>query len=170
MRGAELLDDGYVRIPLVVGGAVEELDTQGLLWQPDPGANTIAWLAWHLARVQDAHLAELHGEQEQWVQGAWALRFGLAQDTTETGYGHTREEMLAVRPDSAEAVVDYLDVVTQRTRAFLASVTDDDLDRIVDRSWDPPVTMGVRLVSVLDDGLQHAGQAAYLRGMYDRTR
>jgi hypothetical protein len=170
MRSSELLDDGYSRIPEVVRAAVEGLDLEGLLWQPDPDANTIAWLTWHLARVQDAHLAELHSEGEQWAQGGWASRFGLAQDSVETGYGHTREQMLAVRPESAEVVVDYLDTVTLRTRAFLATVTDEDLDQVVDRSWDPPVTMGVRLVSVLDDAAQHAGQAAYVRGVYDRAR
>jgi hypothetical protein len=38
---------------------------------------------------------------------------------------------------------------------------------VVDASWDPPVTLGVRLVSVISDDLQHAGQAAYLRGMIE---
>ena len=53
----------------------------------------------------------------------------------------------------------------QATVAYLATVAPEDLDRVVDERWDPPVTLGVRLVSVLSDDLQHAGQAAYARGL-----
>ena len=52
-----------------------------------------------------------------------------------------------------------------RTVAHLAGLSEADLDRVVDERWDPPVTLGVRLVSVISDDLQHAGQAAYLRGL-----
>ena len=45
---------------------------------------------------------------------------------------------------------------------MLEGLAPDDLDRVVDRRWDPPVTLGVRLVSIADDSLQHAGQAAYV--------
>lgn len=48
-------------------------------------------------------------------------------------------------------------------------VTDGDLKRAVDESWDPPVTLAVRLVSVISDGRQHAGQAAYVRGLVKRA-
>ena len=119
---------------------------------------------WHLARIQDAQIAELIDADQLWVSGDWASRFGLEPDPDNHGYGHTPEQVLQVRPESSQALLDYLAAVDERTTAMLAGLTADDLDRVVDRNWDPPVTLGVRLVSVADDGLQHAGQAAYVRG------
>jgi uncharacterized damage-inducible protein DinB len=168
MDTSQLLDEAYGRIPEVARRAVDGLDAEALRWQPEPSANTIGWLVWHLARIQDDHLAELIGDEQVWVAGGWAPRFGLQAGTTETGFGHTAEQVRAVRPDGAEVLLEYLDAVTARTRDFLTTIDADDLDRVVDTSWDPPVTMGVRLVSVTADGLQHAGQAAYLRGLHDR--
>jgi hypothetical protein len=60
--------------------------------------------------------------------------------------------------------------VAGRTAAYLAGVDAAELDRIIDRSYDPPVSVGVRLVSVISDNLQHAGQALYVRGSFDRQR
>jgi hypothetical protein len=112
-------------------------------------------------------VAELLDTDQIWVGGDWAARFGLAPDPHNTGYGHTAEEVLAVRPRDTDVLVAYHDAVDARTRDMLAILTPDDLDRIVDRRWDPPVTLGVRLVSIADDSLQHAGQAAYVRGILD---
>lgn len=120
---------------------------------------------WHVGRVEDHHVAELLGADQLWVVGDWAPRFGLDADPSNTGYGHTPEQVATVRPEAPGALLEYLDAVHERTLGMLAALTPDDLDRIVDRRWDPPVTMGVRLVSVADDGLQHLGQAAYARGV-----
>jgi len=155
----------YGRIPPLVGEAVDGLDAQQLIWQPSPEANTIGWLVWHLARVQDHHVAEILDTDQVWIGADWASRFGLEPDSSNTGYGHGASDVLSVRPDGARAPVEYLDAIDQRTRTMLANVDDVDLDRIVDRRWDPPVTLGVRLVSIADDCLQHAGQAAYMRGL-----
>ncbi len=165
MDVASLLLELYGRIPPLARGAVEGVGPDGLTEAPSAGANTIAWLVWHLARVQDHHVAELLGAQQVWVGGDWAGRFGLEPDPSNTGYGHSAEEVASVRPDGSEALLEYLDAVDGRTRSLLQGLTPDDLERIVDRRWDPPVTMGVRLVSIADDSLQHAGQAAYVRGL-----
>jgi Protein of unknown function (DUF664) len=165
MDVASLLLELFGRIPPLARAAVEGVDSDRLTEQPSAGANTIAWLVWHLTRVQDHHVAELLDADQVWVGGDWARRFGLEADPSNTGYGHSGEEMAAVRPDQPEVLLDYLDVVDARTRAMLAELAPEDLDRIVDRRWDPPVTMGVRLISVANDCLQHAGQAAYVRGL-----
>lgn len=165
MDVAAVLLELYGRIPPLARDAVEGLSADQLLASPGADANTIGWLIWHLARVQDHHIAELLETDQLWATGDWAGRFGLDADPANTGYGHTAAEVAAVRPESAGALLEYLDAADAQTRSLLASVTADDLDRIVDRRWDPPVTLGVRLVSVADDCLQHAGQAAYLRGL-----
>jgi len=162
---AELLLEIYGRVPPLARDAVEGLDPAQLAETPAPGTNSIGWLVWHLARVADHHIAELLDAPQLWATGAWAGRFGLDPDPSNTGYGHAPADVAAVRPESADALLDYLHAVDERTRSYLEGVTADDLDRIVDRRWDPPVTLGVRLVSVADDCLQHAGQAAYVRGL-----
>jgi hypothetical protein len=162
---AGLLLDIYGRVLPLAQDAVDGLDAGELATQPAPGANSIAWLIWHLARVQDHHVSELLDTTQLWESGDWAERFGLDGDPSDTGYGHTVEEMDRVRPDGPDALLDYLTAVDQRTREMLSGLSPADLDRIVDRRWDPPVTLGVRLVSIADDCLQHVGQAAYVRGL-----
>ncbi|MDP9071843.1 MAG: DinB family protein [Actinomycetota bacterium] len=165
MDVASLLLELYGRIPPVVRGAVEGVDLDRLTKPPWPGANTIAWLVWHLTRVQDHHVAEILGADQLWLAGDWAGRFALDPDPWNTGYGHTAEQVAAVRPKRPEVLLEYLDTVYRRTRTMLEELVPADLDRIVDWEWDPPVTLGVRLVSIADDSLQHAGQAAYVRGV-----
>jgi uncharacterized damage-inducible protein DinB len=170
MDVAALLLEYYGRIPALARDAVEGLDLDALVEPPEPGANTIAWLVWHLTRVQDDHIAELLEAEQVWETGDWAPRFGLEPDPHNTGYGHSPDEMAAVRPQRPAVLLEYLDAVHARTSAFLEGLTPDDLDRVVDRRWDPPVTLGVRLVSIADDDAQHAGQAAYVRGLLERRR
>jgi uncharacterized damage-inducible protein DinB len=160
-----LLLELYGRIPPLARHAVEGLDVERLTERPGPGANTLAWLIWHLARVQDDHVAEILEVDQLWAHGDWARQLGLQPDPSNTGYGHSVEEVATVRPERPEVLLEYLDAVDARTREMLRNLTPTELDRIVDRRWDPPVTLGVRLVSIADDSLQHAGQAAYVRGL-----
>jgi uncharacterized damage-inducible protein DinB len=164
-----LLLDLYSRTPPIVTGAVEGLDERQLAWAPAPGANSIAWLVWHLTRVQDHHISELLDEEQIWTKGEWAAGYGVDPDPHNTGYGHGPEDIASVRPESAAVLLGYLDVVDARTQRMLEGLSDAELDRIVDKRWDPPVTLGVRLISVADDCLQHGGQAAYVRGLLDRA-
>jgi hypothetical protein len=165
MDTAALLLELYGRVPPLAHEAVDGLDPDGLVWQPAPGANTIGWLVWHTARVQDHDISELTGDDQLWVTGDRAAGFGLDPDPSNTGYGHGAADVLAVRPESAAVLLDYLAATDQRSTTFIAGLSPDRLDEIVDRRWDPPVTLGVRLVSVADDCLQHVGQAAYVRGL-----
>jgi hypothetical protein len=164
----DLLVEVYGRQPELVRDAVVGLSAEQLRWAPDWGANSIGWLVWHLTRVQDHHVAELLDEDQIWVTGAWAARLGVRPDPHDTGYGHTPAQVAAVRPDGAEALLAYFTAVHRRTLAMLRGLTPQDLDRIVDKRWDPPVTLGVRLVSIADDDAQHVGQAAYVRGLLPR--
>lgn len=165
MDAAATLLDLYGRIPPLARHAVDGLTTDELVARVGPHANTVAWLVWHATRVQDHHLAELRGTEQLWPVGDWAARVGLEPDPSNTGYGHSVAQVGSVRPSGASDLLDYADAVQGATTAFLASIADPDLDVIVDRRWEPPVTMGVRLISVADDSLQHLGQAAYVRGL-----
>jgi hypothetical protein len=165
MEVASLLLELYGRIPALASAAVEGVQPGQLVERPGPEANTIAWLIWHLARVQDHHMAEILDTDQVWAAGDWARRFGLPPGAPNTGYGDSPTEVAAVRPESPGTLLEYLDAVSARTLDFLGTLQPGDLDRVVDRHFDPPVTLGVRLVSIADDCLQHAGQAAYLKGL-----
>jgi hypothetical protein len=164
MNADDLLIEAYGRLPELVRAAVDGLSPDRLRWAPAPDANTVGWLGWHLTRVADTHLAELTGDEQVW-DDAYAARFSLTADPADSGYGHTPEQVAAVRPDGADAVLDYFDAVYARMTAYLRGLRPEELDRVVDEDWDPPVTLGVRLISILDDAVQHAGQAAYVRGL-----
>jgi len=168
MNTSELLAELFGRIPDEIHLAVDGLSVDDLAWAPGDGRNSIGWLVWHLTRVQDDHVAELMNGDQVWATGPWAARFGLEPDTHDTGYGHRAADVARVRPESAAALLEYYDAVAARTNEFLSTLSDTDLDRVVDTRWDPPVTLGVRLVSIADDDIQHAGQAAYVRGLLDR--
>lgn len=165
MDTSGLLVDAFGRIRQAVHHAVDGLTSEGLAFRPDSQANSIAWLIWHLTRIQDDHVADAEGRAQTWTADGWVGRFGLPLDPSDTGYGHTADHVAAVRVDSGELLTGYYDDVHRQTARFIERLGHDELDRIVDYSWDPPVSLGVRLNSVLADDLQHVGQAAYVRGL-----
>ena len=165
MNANDVLNDALGRLPRLVRRAVQNLTPEQLRWAPAEGANTIAWLVWHLARVQDGHVSELLGSEQVYISGDWARKFGLKPDPSDTGYGYAAAEVAAVQPESWHALVDYYTAVHERTVAYVEGLTEDELDQVIDENWDPPVTLGVRLISVLGDDTQHVGQAAYVRGL-----
>ncbi|MFC7550865.1 DinB family protein [Plantactinospora sp. GCM10030261] len=169
MEARDLLLEVFDRLPGLVREAVRTLSAEQLRQPPGPGANTVGWLVWHLTRVQDSHVAEVLDAEQVWLTSDWADAFGRTADPADTGFGHSAAEVAALAPRDADALVGYHEAVAARTRDFLAGLTPADLDRVVDENWDPPVTLGVRLASVADDDLQHVGQAAYARGLIERS-
>jgi hypothetical protein len=168
----ELLEDAYARIRETGTEVVDGLTEDDLARQPEGRGNSIGWLVWHAARVQDDHVADAAAAlgrpaQQVWLADGWADRFGLGLAPEDTGYGHSPEQVRAVRA-SADLLAGYLAAVTDRTVAFLHELSDDEFAGVVDTRWDPPVTLAVRLVSVVSDDLQHVGQAAYVRGLLRR--
>jgi uncharacterized damage-inducible protein DinB len=162
-----LLGNGFLRIPPIITHAVRDLDPQRLATQPAAGTNSIAWLAWHTARGQDAWVGDLDGSEAVWTADGWYAAFALPFAREENGFGMEHQQTsLVVAP--AELLTEYLDAVTARTLAYLASLADTELDDIVGAQRQPVVTRGIQLMSILDDGLQHAGQASYARGILDR--
>jgi hypothetical protein len=171
MRSADLIADSFGRIRETVTDTLYGLDAEQLSYRVDVDANPIAWLVWHLTRIQDDHLAAAFGVPQVWSEGGWAARFGLQPGSMETGYGHNRVQVAALcEAISASALLaDYHEETYQQTIKLVSGVTDEDLDRVVDTSWRPPVTLGVRLISVINDDTQHAGQAAFVRGIVLRA-
>jgi hypothetical protein len=165
---AEVLIDLYCRLRGTSDRVLAGLSEEELTARLDPDANTIAWLFWHLTRVQDDHVADVAGTEQVWTSAGFADRFGLPFAVGATGYGHSSEEVAQVRGVSSGLLSEYLGAVLDTSTSYLSGLQDDDLDRIVDTRWDPAVTLGVRLASVATDNLQHCGQAAFIRGVLKR--
>jgi len=167
MEQRELLIDAFGRVREIVHRVVEGASSELLGFRVDPETNTIAWLVWHLTRGEDSQVADVAGTQQVWFT-EWADRFGLPLPRESTGYGHSANDVASVTA-SPELLLGYHDAVHDATVGYLQTLSGDDLDRVVDRSWDPPVTLGVRLVSVLGDDLQHVGQASFVKGIAARA-
>jgi hypothetical protein len=166
----ELLGDSFDRVREIVHETVTGLSPEQLAFRPDDAANSIAWLVWHLTRIQDDHMSDLAERQQAWTELGWHERFGLPFAPEATGYAHTARQVGAVHGIGPELLLGYHDDVHERTLAFLRGPGIHHLDRVVDTRWDPPVTAAVRLVSVVSDAMQHAGQAAYVHGLLERAK
>ena len=160
----ELLRDSFTRLIEHVDELTDGLTEAVATYRPAPQANTIAWLIWHSARVQDAQVCDIAGTEGVWTRDGWVDRFGLDLPRDDTGYGHSAEDVAKVQA-SAELLSGYYHAVHDMTLEFVKTLSATDLARIVDNRWDPPVTASARLVSIVDDCAQHLGQAAYLRGI-----
>lgn len=161
--------DAFGRVQEEVHAVLDGLAQPELDARPGPGANSIGWLVWHIARVQDDHVAGVAGREQTWTADGWDERFDLPLTPVDIGYGHTSEQAGQVSGIAAEELRDYYDAVHAATIDYVGTLEAADLDRIVDTNWDPPVTLGVRLVSVVNDNQQHTGQAAYARGLLEAS-
>ena len=160
----ELLRDSFTRIIEHVQDLTDDLTDEVSIFRPTSTANSIAWLIWHSARIQDVQLAAICGIDQVWFSGDWVDRFNLDLPRDAHGYGHTPEEVGKVRVP-ADLLAGYYHAVHKMTLEYIAGVTPEELARVVDENWDPPVTASARLVSIYDDCMQHLGQAAYVRGI-----
>jgi len=160
----DLLADAFEGIRDAVYPAVTGLTREELAFRPEPQSNSIAWLIWHLARLQDDHVAALEGSEQVWTVNGWFERFALPLNPADTGFGHDPGAVAVVTAD-ATSLLGYFEDVHASTLTFVKSLTEADLARVIDSDWDPPVRLGTRLVSVVVDDLQHVGQAAYVRGI-----
>jgi uncharacterized damage-inducible protein DinB len=163
----DLLANGFSRIPRIIGGATAGLTARQLATPPVTGSNSIAWLAWHTARGQDAWVSDLEESEAIWTTGGWYGQFDLAFGPDENGFGMATDDAAGVVA-TRDLLTGYLDAVTARTIAYISALTEEDLADVVDSTRTPLVTRGIQLMSILDDGLQHAGQASYARGILDQ--
>ncbi|MFC1956189.1 DinB family protein [Chloroflexota bacterium] len=166
MEWYDLMLDGYGRIEDILKRVLNGLTQDDLNWQPRVDCNSIGWLAWHAARQNDAQIASLMGEEQLWVKNNWYSKFHLSIDPEDIGFGHTPEQVTAFKSPDANTFLDYHHDVMERSKRYILSLSKTDLDRELDEPrFQPLPTVGVRLISILDDAVIHLGQAAYVRGL-----
>jgi len=166
MEWQELITDGYGRVLHELERALDGLTTDDLNEQPNPDCNSMGWLTWHLTRVQDDHIADLMGEEQLWIKEGWHAKFDLAPDLKDIGFGHSSEDVAAFKSPEIETLLEYHRAVLERSRRYINTLSPADLDSELNEPWYKPLpTVGVRLISVMSDCLQHAGQVSYVRGL-----
>jgi hypothetical protein len=163
-----ILVDAFGRVNDSMRTLLPGIEPTALLWQPDHAANSIGWLAWHLSRVQDDHLAGVGQIEQVWTEQGFADRFALPYPVTSIGYGQSEPDVAQFNVADSALLLEYHDAVHAQTLEVLSRLDDTGYARIVDERWDPPVTAAVRLVSVIEDTLMHLGQIGYLRGLFER--
>jgi len=166
MEWHDLLIDGYGRVPEFLQNVLKGLTQDDLNWQPRHDCNSIGWLIWHLTRQQDAQIASLMGEEQLWIKDEWYAMFNRQPEPNDIGFGHGPEQVSAFKSPEAKILLDYNRAVVERSKQYISSLSENALDRELNEPWFQPLpTVGVRLVSILDDSVLHAGQVAYVRGL-----
>lgn len=161
----DLLVDAFSRVEGDLERALDGLTIEQLHFQPRPDANSIAWTAWHLARVGDHQISDLAGVPQCWVADGWAAKFGMPADPKNTGFRHSPDEVSAFRVPDGQVILEYYKAMAAQVTRYLAQVTEQDLDRVLDEPYDPQPTVGVRINSVINDLALHSGEIAYIRGL-----
>lgn len=169
MQPTDVYLDSLDRVHELIPAVLDGLTVQDITWRPDPGSNPMGWLIWHLLRALDDHVSHIGDRETVWLADGWQQRFGLPYEPTASGFGMTGEQVGQFRIDDLGLLTGYAEAVRAMSREVIGGLGTDDLDRVIDTRWDPPVTIAIRLTSVVVEVAQHIGQAAYLRGMRERA-
>jgi DinB family protein len=165
VESAGLVLDALGRVRDMVRNALKDLSPDELLVPPKPH---IAWLVWHLARVQDTNFSGLMERPQLWTADGWHARFNMPPDPKDYGSGHrqTPAQVDAFTVNDKQLLLDYLDAVFARTKGYLSTVENADLNRVLNEpQYQPLPTLSIRLASVINCNTRHAGQIEYLRGL-----
>jgi hypothetical protein len=165
MEGPGLVLDALTRVRDMVRNVLNDLSSEELLVGPKPH---IAWLVWHLARVQDANFSALTGDEQMWLHDGWHARFNMPPDPLDYGSGHRHspEQVDAFTVNDKQLLLSYLDAVFGRTEKYLSELSNADLNTVLDEpQYRPLPTVGIRLASVILCNTRHVGQIEYLRGL-----
>ena len=166
MEWQQMIADGYGRVLEMLEVALDGLTQDDLDQQPHPDCNSMGWLTWHLIRGQDHQIADLMGEEQLWVRDGWHAKFNRPRDPRDTGFGQSAEDVRAFKSPDVKTLLEYHRGVLERSKRFINTLSATDLDRELNEPWFQLLpTVGVRLVSVMAEDLEHAGQVAYLRGL-----
>ena len=171
MNTGDIAIDHFGRVRRLLAMSIDGLSVEQLMKQPDEESNSLGWIGWHLARIQDHALSNLADREQAWIANGWHERFGMAAEPENTGTGHSMDEVRAFQSPESSLIIEYYDAVYVRTQEYLNTITPEELDRVLNEPrWDPMPSVGVRLVSVMHDNSVHAGEMAYLKGLLERRK
>ena len=167
MTWHEMIMDIFDRIAAQMAQVLEDLTPKQLNRQPARDANTIGWLTWHLTRSHDRNMSELMGLEQIWISEGWYARFNCNPNPSETGYHHTAREMKAFKAPDSLTIIEYHRSVLERIKDYIANHLEE---AVLEQEMYSPTFNSSRptyrvITGVINDALQHVGQAAYVRGL-----
>jgi hypothetical protein len=166
MELQEMLSAAYGGILRTLDYTLKGLTEKDLNWQPKPDCNSIGWLAWHPTRFQDMQISEFMGQEQLWIKDGWHKKWGRPADPRDAGSGMKPEDLAKFRSPDAETVLAYVKAVVERSQQYFTTIKKTDLDKVMQNvPFKPPPTVGMMLIIIMSDGISHAGQAGYVRGM-----
>lgn len=163
MEAKEIIKLSLERSEEFLTSALKDLSQQEFAWSPGPESNSMAFIMWHQARVEDFFVNRvIRGQVE--LYEAQGFRDRLGTPPKDTGNSYTVEKLRAWQAPPMETLVAYHQAVRQATLDLLETVTPQKLDEVPkpDRS---PESVGIMLMRVITEAAHHVGQMSYLRGM-----
>ncbi len=148
----------------------QDLNDEQMNWKPEGDANTISFLLWHVLRAWDSYYSMLFNSPELYEAEGWPKKFGFdvtgkGYDGTAMGTGFSTEDVAIVNA-KPEVLAAYFDALLSVLNGYLKTATDEALGQEFIVPWWPnPSTVAGVLSHVLTHGMEHIGQALYVRGM-----
>lgn len=158
-----------------VDAATAPLTEEEMGWRPDAESNSIAFIMWHTARVEDRLVNVFaRGAEEVWTRDGWSARTGIPE--ADHGVNYSLEQVAALPPITKEDLQEYLEAVREETLTYLRGLDDDDFDAVPeDRTPFPEFPATVRYFrgrsiggifrQLVGEEDQHLGQVSYIRGL-----
>ncbi|MFC1920962.1 DinB family protein [Chloroflexota bacterium] len=166
MNQKELLIAGFERISGTLERTLEALTVEDLNFQSKPDSNSMGWLAWHLTRWQDFQTSSSLKKEQLWIEQGWNKKFSQPADANDTGMGHKEEDLAKYKSPDAATLIAYNKAVLERLKEYVSTLSDSDLDKVVEGTpIKPPPTVGLMVIGLWSDGMQHMGQIGYVRGL-----
>ncbi len=167
MEWQQLIIDIFMRISQDLEQVLDGLTVDDLNQRPRPDCNSIGWLAWHLTRSHDRNISELMEQEQLWIRDKWHAKFNRAPDPAETGFGYSSEDVSTFRSQDGKTLLEYHHAVLELAKRYISgTLSETELKReSASPTFGNVATVRRRLVGVVNDGLQHVGQAAYVRGL-----
>lgn len=119
--------DLHHRVPDELLGKLSEPQVRG---RPHPGVNTVAWLLWHTARIEDVGVNRFLVDRAQVLDDGWQARLAVARRDVGTGMTDAEVDDLSARID-LPALRGYWEAVTRRTLEVAGTLRGAQLDTLV---------------------------------------
>ena len=173
MQLKDFAEQTFEEIGVRLNRALEGLTFEELNWRPRPEANSIAFIVWHVSRVEDGWFQHFVQDTTQvWLAERWHERFGLPEGSS--GFGYSVEQLAEFPALREEDLRGYFDAVRKSTLACLKEMTETDLDRVPGRSPFPDSASSSRFAEftvarmfrqLIGEEYQHLGHVNYIRGL-----
>ena len=163
MRIGEFIEKSLAESNGYVNEAIKGLSTDQLAFRPQRHSNSIAFLLWHLARVEDLWINRiLLGGKEIYELGGWYKKFGTpAQDS---GFGYDVKTLDAWPIPKLELLRAYAAAVREKTKVYINALNTKKMDESKDFGWSRG-TIGSALSHLITEVGEHTGQIGYIRGI-----